>query len=1666
MPDPRVNAQIQAFNERLSALDADAAQLKAETEALSQTESDLGKVKTRLEQQAARGARIGTSGRAISAEEITAANARATTGAQSAARVEEQLAAARGRSLDMLRRISRFGAYGTIPTGLKDEVSQYQRIIALQKQSLGLSGTAYRATGGRAQLPGETGGVPVAVQTRADALARGAGIGQSGVVTGAEAEASRLARTETQLAGATTATGNAFRFQAAEALTAQRGMRSYGALTTEFFAAAARGTVTMKELGFQTVTTIQKFGGWLTAGAALYTALGALSAIGKGAIDSASGVNQLERVVNNVNGDQAQSQFRGLSRQFNLPISDITDAGYQMGKVFHDQNKALEASKSVLYAVKVGELDVASASRYLTAITQGFNLKARDTAVVFDQVNQAQNRYNISSSSLLAGTAKAAGAFKLAGGDAQHLIAIITTLSKATGQTGDVIGTAIQRSPHFIAMAKNQSVLTDFGIDPKQSIVQVYDQAIQVAQKLNKDRRRQLAEALFGPQYGARVGVAFLQQQDLYSKVLSDVSPEKAKGSAQRELNTTLGSMSERLKSIITELGILGSELGSAGFLAPFGAAVGALHEMLVVTDNVLEAFNSLPGPLRQSVALLLEAAAAIKVLRFFNFGQSLRQGGLGSRLFTAPDQDAKLARDSLASYEATHLAPQRERVANAAFQQRFRNENVLGQQSAAAQQQLAATEAKYAAGSEERVAAQRTAVAAESALLQGQEKLATLQAEYTALLAEQSLVTADQQRLQGATNAEAQALMAERGFPIPARAGNPNLSEAQRLEAERRAVLGDQGAGTPGLVPISGGATAAAENLARESETEGRRLSTRLKGLAEAGGKFGVVGGSLKAAGKATASKMRSAGQAIRGIDLAAVGAGFRNLGTELSAFISPLDLAIGGAILLMEISSHLNETVNSEEAKITAAQKPAGSVKGYQNKLDSLTQGFKANAFSVLSGYADAVEGQEAATADALSNARNQTFLRLEKGIPGGITEGTFFPTDVTQLASRYVQRFQSGIYNLNQFDAQIGNLVRTVKSGPWSKQDQSKLITGIRSQVIDIKGVTARYDDFAHIAGDTLQQQIDAYAKVIQGGFGRKGDINSLIQRALPQISEGLQAHNPKSAKYGIQVQALQSLTDALSGAAQDNLDQALAVAKGQKERDQAYGNYIKSLDPRQISGAYSKQRGQLEKELENTRQHIRSVQNQIKNTVAKPTAAVGAPGGLAGPIEDATSGLKKELESRQKNAKDLQATLDALRKAQHVAIEKLKTIAKQQRNQRFDENTQLYEARTQFESSKLPDGLSKTQYELGRLNSEIKRAIEHYGKDSKEVLDLLTQRQGLLDQKFQEQTNLIEARTQLGATGTDAGLPRIRYQLQRVGSEIDRAIEHYGRNSKEVLDLLSQQQDLVSQRIQEQESLLEANYDLRAASIDTQVHPIDAARTNLSKLRAVLAFQQAHRHEYSLADIRQTEAQIAQATIELEQTIRDQALQLADAVYDLQAARAQARGNEVASSKAIVRKALYDLAHARTPIERIQGRQALIEARAQKLQAIYDTETGDIQFQADIGKLTIEQQIRAYQHLLHTLNLTKQMRRDLREKIYQLKHEADQQDFDLNVGNIKLPTIYEIRRAIEGGINSGPSQVNVTNNVKVDAPGANGQQIADQLTTALSKNKAAMRAAGVV
>lgn len=1408
-------------------------------------------------------------------------------------------------------------------------------------------------------------------------------------------------------------------------------MHRHGALTTEFIQAAQRGEVTIRELGFQTAATVGKFGAWLGAGAAVYGVLGAVTALGKGALDAYSGVNQLQRVVTHgVDAPALRAQFADLAGQFNLPISTVTDAVYQMGKVFHSQDAALQASQTVLYATKIGELDVASATKYLIAIVQGAHLPVSQLGVVFDQVNQAQNRFGITIQDVLAGLAKSTGQFTQSGGDVSHLIALITTAQRVTGNTGQVIGTAISRAPNFLRQASNQQVLESFGVKASTDVQEVITQAFKVADHLKGARLQELSAAIFGPQYGARVGTALLANSDLYDKVLQTTSPQRSRGSGQRELATQLGSINEQIQKIAISLQRVGEGLAQAHLLDVFGGIVKLLNLALGAANSMLDTFNQLPEPVRQIVGPLTQAALVIRLLRRFNLGETIAGGvpagqatgtrGTIARAFNPTrDTEARLYRKALFDEQTAYQT----KLASASSQ--FREEtfkaNAALSQGVAAQAEAKGLAEKGADSSTEFAAAKERQIVAEGQAAQANARLATLSTEQAYA----------RERL-GQVEKNVVATGRRASDAVPAVLGGTDRTERtlaiKKADLERYQQQSfEQPTGRPPVPSAAALEGQTATNIALASQA-------RTSGIAaEKGATSAELAETELASAEAKTSRLGAA--------LGALGQ------VAFAGFIAytGFDLIAEHYNSLADQADELTSSKSLKDAYDAAHSAPLRT----KAKLDALRRASAVENFKTgsLTGAQLELQVNEQ---DIVALQRRQR----RQGLPI-----SFLPVDA-------IRKRIDDLKNLNADSAKFDDAVDRVRQeivhsgakGPDIKA-LNRSLDQVRADMSSVGDLAKRIRGFSQTA---LDQGLQGYLDVA-GGLAPGSDQRNALSRAriyYNEIERQLAASNDPASLEKL-AQARDKYLQGVSQTIQDDITGGLALARTQQEANAVYQHAFGLAQHELIQSPKNDLR-----QAQDRLQQLESRQQDLLHGRVTTAAGLGAKlgnlvGGIGGGISDilgiAGAAAQPKVGGRESPAAAIQAHLSNAEDQKKLLDKGIASLAAHLKEIGKEDQPDI---------DKLRQIAEKIKAQTASIN-QIKDRITRFKRD-KQLLD-----QQLQQQRLAEEQALLQAQGSLAVSQTaDPGVQAARLisslQDQIAFAQQHRALFDSPRAQQTaILGLQQQLNQAYQQQTQAQIDLFQSQVALRfagdAANPDPAVGARDAyqsAQLLLAKLRSLPS------NQVSQKQIIDAEAAVRSAYAQLQQTLYDQATQLRDAAFGIAQARDTAQGRPIAAAQDAVRQAEYDLRRAQTQLQRRQALQQLIQARAQLEQTWFQQRLGNIQFSADIDRITTEQEIQELQRLLQNAKLTREQKRQILEQIHSLKQQSD---VDLDVGNIKLPTIYDVRRAIAGGDRTkNQSNVVINNNVNVDAKGnKNADDIAHKTSKAIGgHNRSAMKSAGLV
>lgn len=114
---------------------------------------------------------------------------------------------------------------------------------------------------------------------------------------------------------------------------------------------------------------------------------------------------------------------------------------FRQGKTVQETAKLMEQT---MMLAKLGNMESAQSTEYLTSIINGFKLEAEETALVVDKLIALDNEYATSVAEISAALQKSSNSAQQAGVDFDALASYITVISSVTRQSGESIGTSLR----------------------------------------------------------------------------------------------------------------------------------------------------------------------------------------------------------------------------------------------------------------------------------------------------------------------------------------------------------------------------------------------------------------------------------------------------------------------------------------------------------------------------------------------------------------------------------------------------------------------------------------------------------------------------------------------------------------------------------------------------------------------------------------------------------------------------------------------------------------------------------------------------------------------------------------------------------------------------------------------------------------------------------------------------------------------------------------------------------------------------------------------------------------------------------------------------------------------------------------------------------------------
>jgi hypothetical protein len=1392
-------------------------------------------------------------------------------------------------------------------------------------------------------------------------------------------------------------------------------LQQHGALTTEFIQGLARGEVTIKEFETQMVSTIGKFGGWAVAGGLVYGAFDAVKGIGAGISATQSGVEQLKRSLGEgVDENKAAAGFRRVAQEVNVSIREVADAQFYAARAFQNQDESLAVASIALKAYKLDNVDTQEAIKTFGALNVAFGLNASGVGEVFNILDVGQLKFNARLNQTLPQMGRAAASFHNAGGSAKELADQLIELNRATGGGGGTGGgnpaTALIREPANLTKPATEQVLRQYGFDPRfaQNNVGAFNRQVQERAALKPGEKgaltdtdlRNLATAVGG---GSALGLRYLLPLFEAGRTgLATAVPEatsKASGSAQEDLNHKLAQFDEEIHRLGVDFEVVGSKLASAGFGKGLSDVVNVLGLVLegaslVVEPLVLvgETLNNLPGPLRLLVEGLLAVKGATAISRS---GPGVTATAIGEQAglsFLGGNSKDLLAVQATQREYIGRLQQLRGSAASASLNAGLRAQTA-GSALAAFQAQApaaGASDAEQLAYQQELANLNARFITTKDLQVAASEKLLAIEAELTAKTQLLNTLTdrkiAVEDRLAAAS--EAGVYSAQRGFPNTLPLVAPNQAAA---EAEAARV---GGAGTTTAAAAAASGAAATGSAARDVSTASAVISEE---SVAAAGSLSIVGSALTGAGS----------------KIAALPGGLISTASRLGSFIG--GLGVLGQALLAFVALEGIEKFSGESERFAQGSNAIAALESQpttEADLISKVQQARKNTFKPQ--YASQTLGASLiATAEHPVREAGSFVHDLKAGFGLlGETSSEQYEKAQAQIAKRETQRKAGAFKNLGTSNtlgsSEVENYVASYES----------YLTGL------LEG-----GKNAEKAGTALAKQNKLLTDQIKL-FGTKGGQGQQPLQELG-LSVGLQGARATVTQNPVGLDEYARFAD--EGLTAITTLVAEEVKRGEKTATtatarQALIAHARSTLSGYYANAYGKATANVNEELGDKRSELTDVTHQLSK--AQPGS------GQAKTIEANKSRIESEIKARE-------AALKSLAAASTTAAEKIEDQLQTSLSEVFAKESAEIKSKTKLGESQL-GGASRAKEAVGLtgLEEELAAARKLKGPEGEDKVREL-------------EAEVNNARNKK----TTAGLDTVKRRAEKAKAEAGPGQTEQARSDLTAAETEAAYIDAHAKAFGPEEvekaqtAILKAKRAL-AEAIRTEASQLGKLRTQIAEAEDVgnnlaqASDAEAGAIEAAARAVLPAEKLQAQLDLINAQNKSHKALQeRVKAEGDL---RASETTNPVLQGQIAVQTARKEVGLAKGPDERITAQTDLNKARQQASQTLVTTREAEIHFHEEMREISKQQAIQQYEELLKVQHLSTQTRDDLRSKIRSLQLAANNnQVYDLAPGSIKLPTAYDVRRAVTNATLSanpghtlavGGTQVTQNNTISINVKNA--------------------------
>lgn len=204
----------------------------------------------------------------------------------------------------------------------------------------------------------------------------------------------------------------------------------------------------VKQSGDSILSLAQKFLLWQISATIVMKPLhgltSAIQRLGEILVETEDAAVAFRRVLKeDIGNSEIIDSLYDIARDFGQTFDNVKEIALNFARTGMSWQETLSATRAAVLALNVAELDATESSDGLIAIMTQFGLKAEDLTNVIDVLNKTADNFPVTSEKLLAAIQRTGSSAAQANLSLEQTVGLITALSKATGRSGENIGTAL-----------------------------------------------------------------------------------------------------------------------------------------------------------------------------------------------------------------------------------------------------------------------------------------------------------------------------------------------------------------------------------------------------------------------------------------------------------------------------------------------------------------------------------------------------------------------------------------------------------------------------------------------------------------------------------------------------------------------------------------------------------------------------------------------------------------------------------------------------------------------------------------------------------------------------------------------------------------------------------------------------------------------------------------------------------------------------------------------------------------------------------------------------------------------------------------------------------------------------------------------------------------------